>query len=255
MIDGVFQELVAAWIGAIIGIAIAYLWSFAKTRFGRQYVKFTYFRVIRLRFRHRGDAPYYTRTHQTISGVKEEVYDETWSMNAAQCNIPDLLEPITLTSSGIVDAVQILPVLDHDADNHPHSRDDARVFTYTHPTKSTSLGAVGTMVNGLQNSKDWWFGTTSQYDKQTMILIVDFTSLPFESSPIRNVETMLERHRQVVPKASIQSQWFEDRVRNDLYYVKFTGSQKGDVVRISFDIDLTDVPKKTSRRRSPRAID
>ena len=250
MIGDIFTELIAGWIGAIVGWLGYRFWSTYKSRFSQNYAKFTYFRVIRLRFRERGDSPYYDRKHHTIDGSTEPVFDETWSLNALQCAIPELLSPVQLTSSGIVDAVQLLPTLDKDADNHPHTRDSAGMFTFSHPEKSTNLAAVGTMINGLQSSENWWFGTTAQYDAQTLVLVIDFSSLPFECCPVRNVRSVLERNRKEIPKSGLESQWFEDHFGDDIFYLKYTNAQKNDVIKFVFDIDESQVPKSRSRRRS-----
>jgi hypothetical protein len=168
------------------------------------------------------------------------------------CSHREKLEPVRLSSSGIVDAIQILPVLDRDADNHPHTRDSAKVFTFSHTEPSTQLAAVGTMINGLQDEKEWWYGTTAQYDGQTLLLIVDFTSLPYEQSPIAGVTSQLERNRVVIPKQSVEPQWFEDHVGDDLYYLKFRNARKGDVIRFKFTVNKDLIPAIKTRGTAPR---
>src|SRR5262249_52439299 len=152
-------------------------------------------------------------------------------------------EPVRITSSGIVDAIQIMPVLDRDADNHPHTRDDAKMFTFSHPDPSTQLAAVGTLINGLQTSDNWWYGTTAQYDGQTLLLILDFTSLPYETCPVNNVTSVLERDRKTVLKESVAQQWFEDHVGPDLFYLRFKNAKKGDVIKFTFTIDIDAIPR------------
>ncbi len=204
---------ILAWILClIIGAVVSRLWTFYRQRYGKEYNKFTYYRVSRLRFLDRGEAPYYFRHHHTIENIVEPVYDETWCLNGVQCNHKEELEPVRLTSSGIVDAIQIMPVLNRDADNHPHTRDSAKVFTFSHAHPSNQLVAIGTMINGLQTADQWWYGTTAQYDGQTLLLIVDFTSLPYELCPIVDVTSKLERNRLPVPKQTVEHQWFEDHV-------------------------------------------
>ncbi len=244
---------IIAWvICVIIGAVASRVWTFYRQRFAKEYSKFTYYRVIRLRFRDRGDAPYYVRHHHTIEGVSEPVFDETWCLNGAQCSHKEKLEPVRLTSSGLVDAIQIMPVLDRDADNHPHTRDSAKVFTFSHPNPSTQLAAVGTMINGLQTADQWWYGTTAQYDGQILLLIVDFASLPYEISPIFDVTSQLERDRVVVPKQSVEAQWFEDHVGSDIYYLKFKNAKKGDVIKFTFSVNKDLIPIVKTKGGTPR---
>ncbi|MEM6688858.1 MAG: hypothetical protein AAF664_05490, partial [Planctomycetota bacterium] len=231
MMSDVINELIVGWIGAVLGWLAFKGWHLYRERFSRDLVKFTYFRVIRMRFRERGDSPYYHRQHHTIDGEIEPVYDETWSLNSIQSRVPELLHPVQLTSSGVVDAMQVLPTLDKDADNHPHSRNAAGIAGFSHHEKCTNLTAVGTLVNGLQKNEQWWFGTTAQYEGQTLILVVDFSSLPFERGIVHGIHSVLERNRSVMTKAGLESDWFEDQLGNDIFYLKFTNAQKGDVIK------------------------
>jgi hypothetical protein len=248
MIENIFTELVAGAIGTVLGWIGFKFWAQYRARFVQVHTKFTYYRVIRLRFRDRDDAPFYSRDHHTIPNLVEDVFDETLVLNGSHTNIARRLEPIVLTSSGVVDALQILPVLDKDADNHPHTRDEAKRFTFSHDHPSNTLAAIGTIANGLQVPSEWWFGTTAQYDNQTLILVVDFSSLPFDACPVQHVETLLERARGVIPKSRVESQWFEEHLGGDLFYVKFADARKGDVIRVTFEIDKDKVPRKRIRR-------
>lgn len=248
-------NLIAALIYTVLGIIMSRVWLFYRSRFSKEYSKFTYYRVIRLRFRDRDDAPYYIRHHHTLDNVFDAVYDETWVLNGMQCTRSEKLEPVRLTSSGIVDAIQIMPVLDRDADNHPHTRNDAKSFVFSHPTPSTSLTAVGTLINGLQSSEEWWYGTTAQYDNQTLLLVLDFTSLPYEHCPIVNVTSVLERDRQQIPKESVATQWFEEHVGQDLFYLRLTNAKKGDVVKFKFTVEKDLIPRiKTKKAPRPSSI-
>lgn len=240
-------NLLAALICTAFGFAVSRVWAAYRRRFSKQYVKFTYYRVVRLRFQDRGDAPYYRRQHHTLEGVSDAVYDETWVLNGAQCTHRERLSPVAITSSGLVDAIQIMPVLDRNADNHPHTRYDARSFRFSHPDPTTHLAAVGTLVNGLQKPADWWYATTAQYDGQTLILVVDFTSLPFEARPVRDVTSALQRGGSAVPKESVAPQWFEDHVGSDLFYLRFKDARKDDVIKFSFTIDRNSVPRVEAR--------
>lgn len=241
-LEDITANLVASFFWMMIGFACSRIWAFYKSKFHRAYSKITYYRVIRLRFKDRGDAPYYLRHHHTLKNVSEPVYDETWCLNGARCNHKVLLEPVKLSSSGLVDAIQILPVLDRDADNHPHTKDNASLFTFSHPKPSTDLAAVGTMINGLQTEANWWYATTAQYDGQTLLLILDFTSLPFEKCPVSSVTSSLEREKITIPRQSVESQWFEERVGNDLFYLRFRNARKGDVIKFSFSLNLDEIP-------------
>lgn len=236
-------NLLAALIYAALGFAASRVWSFYRQRFSRQHIKFTYYRVVRLRFRDRGDTFYYQRHHHTIEGVSDEVYDETWVLNGVQSTHREKLEPISITSSGEVDAVQIMPILDRNADNHPHSRNDAKIFKFSHPEPTTHLAAVGTLINGLQIPEDWWYATTAQYDGQTLILIIDFTSLPFAGHPIIDVVSILQRKGMMIPKQTVSAQWFEDHVGSDLFYLRFKNAKKDDVIKFKFTIDKHAVPR------------
>lgn len=236
-------NLIAAIIYTALGFFVSRIWIFYRQRFTKEYSKITYYRVIRLRFRNRGDAHYYRRHHHTVKGASDLVYDETWVLNGMQCTKPEKLEPVRITSSGIVDAVQIMPVLDRNADVYPHTRDDAKMFTFSHPKPSTQLVAVGTIINGIQTADQWWYATSAQYDGQTLLLILDFTSLPYETCPIRNVTSALERNRIIIPKEAVAQQWFEDNVGDDLFYLRFKDAKKGDVIKFTFKIDIEAVPQ------------
>jgi hypothetical protein len=236
-------DLIAALIYAVLGFAASRVWIFYRRRFSKQYLKFTYYRVVRLRFHDRGDAPYYQRHHHTIEGAPDAVYDETWVLNGVQCTHRESLGSVSITSSGIVDAIQIMPVLDRNADNHPHTRNDAKSFKFSHPEPTTNLAAVGTLINGIQRPEDWWYATTAQYDGQTVILVMDFTSLPFEERPISNVTSMLQRGGAAVPKEAVAAQWFEDHVGSDLFYLRFKNAKKDDVIKFTFTIDRNAVPR------------
>jgi hypothetical protein len=240
-----FINLFAALIFAAAGFAASRLLTFVRRRFSKRYSKFTYYRVARLRFQKRGDLPYYHRRHHVIKGTPSAVYDETWVMSGVHCTHPDKLQSVPITSSGMVDAIQIMPILDSNADNHPHTRDDGRSFRFSHSEPTTQLTAVGTLINGLQNPEDWWYATTAQYEDQTLILVLDFTSLPFDSCPISNVTAVLERDRALVSKESVASQWFEDHVSSDLFYVRFKNAKRGDVIKFTFAIDVDAIPRIT----------
>lgn len=244
---------VIAWIIClVVGALASRAWTYYCLRFGKEYNKFTYYRIIRLRLRDRGDAPYYIRHHHTIEGRADAVFDETWCMNATQASQKGILEPVRITSSGSVDAIQITPVLNRDADNHPHTRGSSKVFTFSHPEPCTQLAAVGTLINGLQTSDHHWFATTAQYDGQTLLLIVDFTSLPYDTCPISNVASQLERDRIIVPKAHVEPQWFEDHVGSDLFYLKFKNAKKGDVIKFTFVINKDLIPVVASNVATAR---
>ncbi|MEM6363406.1 MAG: hypothetical protein AAF745_03195 [Planctomycetota bacterium] len=242
------NDLVVGWIAAVLGWFAYRVWQMYRERFSQQVVKFTYFRVIRLRFRDRGDEAFYERKHHTLKDHTEPVFDETWTMNSIQTRVPEIIEPVQVSSSGVVDAMQLLPHLDHDVDNHPHSRGSADVFTFANPEKNTNVTAVGTLVNGLQHATDWWFGTTAQYDGQTLILVVDFSSLPIDRGIVHGVTAALERNRANVPKASVESQWFEDQLGDDIFYLKFTNAKKQDVIKFNFQVDQTRLPITNSNR-------
>lgn len=246
---------VVAWVICVaIGAVAARLWTIYRQRFVREYLKFSYYRVVRLRFRDRGDSPYYVRHHHTIEGVSELVYDEVWCLGGTQCSHKERLEAIRFTSSGLVDAIQIMPVLERDVDNHPHTRDSSQVFTFTHAEPITQIAAVGTLVNGLQASDQWWFGTTAQYNGQTLLLVVDFTSLPYETCPIFDVSSRLERDRVTVPKQSVEHQWFEDRLGSDIFYLKFKNAKKGDLVKFTFSVNKDLVPAVKAKNPRPSRL-
>jgi hypothetical protein len=236
-------NLIAALIYTALGFAVSRIWIYYRQRFKKEYNKITYFRVIRLRFRDRDDAPYYIRHHHTLKGERDAVYDETWVLNGIQCTRREKLLPVHITSSGIVDAIQIMPVLDQNADNHPHTRNDAGKFTFSHPEPSVQLAAVGTLINGLQTSDNWWYGTTAQYDGQTLLLILDFTSLPYETCPVKSVTSVLERNCKIIAKETVAQQWFEEHYGQDIHYLRFRNAKIGDVIKFTFTIDVEAIPR------------
>ena len=236
-------NLVAAFIYTVLVFGAGRFLFYYRHRFTKEYSKITYYRVIRLRFRDRDDTPYYIRHHHTIKDISDAVFDETWVLNGMQCTRPEKLEPVRITSSGIVDAVQIMPVLSGSVDPYPHARDNATMFMFAHPEPSTQLVAVGTLINGLQTSDNWWYGTSAQYDGQTLLLILDFTSLPFETCPVRDVRSVLERDGKTVRKETVSQQWYDDKIQSDLYYLRYKNAKKGDVIKFKFTIDIELVPR------------
>lgn len=237
MIQDLFHNLLTGWIGAILAWLALKTWNFYKIRFEQRYTKFTYFRVIRLRIRDQGHRPYYQRSH-TSEGTSTDVYDEVWCMNSLHASKADQLQEIRLTSSGLVDAQQILPLVQQNRENHPHLRDQLNSFTCGYEGETTHLAAAGTLINGLQNRRDWWFGTTAQYDNQTLLLVVDFSSLPVFETPIKGVSTSIERDRKELSKSKVHAQWFEDRRNDRVFYVKFDSAKKGDAIKIHFDVNV-----------------
>jgi hypothetical protein len=237
------NNLIAAAIFSTLGFLASRAWTLYTKHFSKEYSKLTYYRVIRLRFKERGDPPYYIRHHHTVKDRSDEVFDETWALNGIQSSKREKLAPVRLTSSGVVDAVQIVPVLDGNADNHPHTRDKVGNFIFSHPEPSTQLAAVGTLVNGLQTKDNWWFATTAEYDGQTLVLIADFTSLPYEICPITEVTSVLERNKIVVPKEAISQQLFEDHLGVDLFYLRLKDARKGDTIRFTFTINKDAIPR------------
>jgi hypothetical protein len=252
MIRDVLINLLASGIGFCIAWMVLRLKVLHRTRFSQEYIKFTYYRVVRLRFKDRGDLPYYERVHHTLKGRTTEVFDEAWCINATMVKFPEVLEPIQLTCSGMVDAVQIVPVLNRSTDNHPHSRDDSKQFICHHDLPSNRFAAVATLINGLQTPSEWWYGATAQYNGQSLSLIVDFSSLPLERSPIRGIRSVLERDNAVVMKENVQKDWFEERIKDDMIFVRFTNARKGDLIRILFDIDFDLLPRQRARETPHR---
>ena len=241
MINEFIISIVSGWVGAALAYIAIKTYTKHKATFDKKHSKFTYFRIIRLRNRERGDQPYYVRHHHTIN-IQEPVFDETWSLNGSQCNRQEVLEPIRLSSKGIVDAIQIFPTLSRDADNHPHSRESANLFIFSCSKPTDRIAAVGTMINGMQVQEDWWYGTTSQYEGQDLVLILDFSGLPYEVTPIKNVRSILERDRKVVPKEEVYSQWHEEKIENDIFYLRFINSKKDDVIKFEFEITWGSIP-------------
>jgi hypothetical protein len=221
-------------------------WAAQKERFGQDRVKLTYYRVLRLSLRARGDSPYYERTHHAPKIAAREgpqpVYDEVWCLNSSFSRLAEIPEDIRITSTGVVDAIQVLPVVAQDADNHPHTRDNPGMFTATHGAPTTRLMAAGTLVNGLQETENRWFATTAQHDGQTLVLVADFSSLPFASDAVRNLHAIASRNKQPIAKESLVSNWYEERVSDDIYIVRLTDAKKNDVIRIDFQIDEARVP-------------
>jgi hypothetical protein len=251
-VKDIILNLIAALIFVVIGAIASRAFAFYQLRFRKEYTKVTYYRVIRLRSRGRGDDPYYVRHHHTVERISEPVFDEAWCLNSTQCNQNEILQPIQFSSSGLVDAIQIMPVLSENADNHPHTRAKTNTFVCAHSEPTTHLTAVGTMVNGLQTEDQWWYGTTAQYDGQTLLLILDFTSLTYETRPISDVRSRLERNSVSIPKHNIESQWVENHYGSDLFYLKYKNAKKGDVIKFEFVVNWELVPVVKDRSSIPR---
>src|SRR5215510_10061888 len=246
----IVTNLVAALIYTALGFAVSRIWFYYRHRFTKEYIKISYYRVIRLRFRNKNDSPYYTRRHHTIKDKSDAVCDERWLLNCMQCTRPEKLSPVRITSSGIVDALQIMPILNRNADEYPHTRDNATMFTFDHQDPSPQLLAVGTLINRIQTPDNWWYAMSAQYDDQTLFLIMDFTSLPYENCPVRNVISSLERDGKTVRKETVAQQWFEEHVGPDLFYLRFKNAKKGDVIKFNFTIDI----EATSRNKSEEVL-
>ncbi|HUB67325.1 MAG TPA: hypothetical protein VL981_07575 [Candidatus Methylacidiphilales bacterium] len=226
----------------VIGTVCTKLWTYYRLKFSKEHTKVAYYRLIRLRLKSRGDKPYYRRKHHTSKEILEQVYDETWCLQAALCNQKDKLEPIQFDSSGMVDAIQVLPTLDYGMNTLPSTKEKGKAFIYRHPEPCAQIMAVGTMINGLQTPPNWEYGTIAQCDGQTVILILDATSLPVQICPITNVTSHLVRNGKEISKKSVEGQWFEDHVGSDLFYLKFKNAIQGDDVHFKFEINQDLVP-------------
>lgn len=241
-------NIIASIMFAALGWIAHRAWAAHQTKYGQERVKLTYYRVLRLSLRQRGDTPYYLRTHHSPAIAAKEgpqpVYDEVWCLNASFSRLAEIPEAIRITSTGVVDAIQVLPVVAQDADNHPHTRDNPSKFTAMHATPTTRLMAAGTLVNGIQERENRWFATTAQHDGQTLVLVADFSSLPFASDAVRNLHASAIRAKQPISKESLLRSWYEERISEDLYIVRLTDSKKDDVIRIDFTIDEDRVPER-----------
>lgn len=230
---------VAGWIGHKT-------WEAHRRRYGQERVKLTYYRVLRFAVRGRGDPPYYSRSHHSEPINEAEgaqlVYDEVWCLNSSFSRLPEVQPPIRITSSGTVDALQVLPVVALDADNHPHTRDNPSQFTAAHPDPTLRLMAVGTLINGLQLPTQRWFGTTAQHDGQTLVIVADFSSLPFARRAIRDIHATVIRAKQTVPKESLVTAWYEERISEDIYIARLSDARRDDVIKVEFSIDEDRVP-------------
>ena len=199
--DLVINILAAAvWAGA--GAFTYRAWIAYRRTYAQARVKLTYFRVLRFGLQSRGDSPFYVRVHHSQAIAAKEgpqaVYDEVLCLNASFSRLAEVHNSIQITSTGVVDALQILPVVAQDSDNHPHSRDDPKRFTASHSEPTNHLMAAGTLVNGLQSVEDRWFGTTAQHDGQTLVLVADFSSLSISPTTLLFKETAVLREKQIV---------------------------------------------------------
>ena len=232
-------RVLVAVISSLITAGIFWSAGRIRARLRIRFSKLTYFRVIRLRLKSRGDAPYYLRRHHTIAGHEEEVFDEVWVLNGTLSNSFTELQPVRITSAGVVDALQILPVIAKDADSRPPTKNRVGDFTFAPSKPTNKLVAVGTCVNGLQEPKDWNFSTTAQHPGQDLYLVVDFSSLPYDSGVIGNPKFRLFRQGKEHSRQPFidSGQWYTETVGNEIFYFRFLNAKRDDMIEIDFEVD------------------
>lgn len=231
MLNDLLKELSTGWVWATIPLLIISGVRLFRYRFRRRYSKFTLIKVVRLRFKSHGHPPFYTRTMQTKEAESMEVYDEAWMLNGALCNFNVDMRPILITSSGASDAYQFLPAVSGATDIRPHRSQMAGFSTFSSKDKTDRLAALGVLVNGLQEEKDWDYATTAQYRGQDLSLVVDFSSVADVESVVTQVTAV--RRRDVggrVEEVPVPL----NMVGSAIYSAEVKGAQQDDVLALRF---------------------
>lgn len=235
MIEKFIEELATGWVWAILPLLGVWVYRQWHRKFRKRFAKFTLYRVLRLRFKERGGKPYYIRHHHTVEG-ETPVFDETWILNGVQCNYRTRFKPIPISSTGVVDAYQILPTVNRSTDRHPHRRGDLKIFEFSNREPSNRLAATGVLINGLQGESERWFATTAQYDHQSLTLVVDFSSLPGAGSLLSNVSGILEK-AVVGPDGERKVPIAVQRIGDDIFSIVHNDAREGDVVKLEFHLE------------------
>lgn len=237
MFDKFLDELSTGWIWAAIPLLIVWLWRLYQQRFKKRYTKLAIFKVIHLRLKSLGHSPYYVRKHHSVEGVEEPVYDETWMINGTVANQTTLLQPILVTSSGFVDAYQILPSVTISKDIHPLRGKSTKQVEFREDAPTRSIAVVAILINGQQSEDQWWYATTAQYNEQDITLIVDFSSLPNASNLIKDVMGLwISKHpRETISPLAI------NRIGKDIFSVSQKNCRLEDVVKISFQLNMKEM--------------
>lgn len=248
ILEKFLDELSTGWIWMAIPVIVLGIWRFYQQRFKKRYIKLVLFKVIRLRLKNLGQPPYYFRKHHSLEDIEEPVYDETWVINGTIANQPTILEPITVTSSGSVDAYQILPSISISKDIHPHRKDDPKEFQFKEETPSRSIAVIGVLTNGIQDEKEWWYGSTAQYNEQDITLIVDFSSLPNAENLIKQVTGTWVSQNHPGSKGKISEIPVAiNPIGKDIFSVLQKNCHLNDVVKIKFQLDDREMESMSTR--------
>ncbi|WP_221030586.1 hypothetical protein [Actomonas aquatica] len=202
-----------------------------RYRFRRRYSKFTLIKVVRLRFKSHGHPPFYTRKMQTKEAEPEEVFDEAWMLNGALCNYHVDMRPILISSSGASDAYQILPCVSGAADIRPHRSQMTGFSSFSSKEKTDRLAALGVLVNGLQDEKDWEYATTAQYHGQDLSLVVDFSSVADVEAVVTQVTAV---HRRSVGGGVEEKPVAVTMVGSAIYSAEMKQAEQDDVLALRF---------------------
>lgn len=244
MTEDILREILTGWIWMAIPVAALGSYRLWHRRFRRQYGKFTFFKVLKLRIREHGHEPFYTRKHHVLEDASEPVFDEVWVLSGTQSNYRTRFKETALTSSGMVDAFIVLPEVLRSSDNHPHRRHRKDEFVFSYPAPANRIAAAGILVNGLQDSSQWWFGTTAQYDNQELVLVADFSSLPNAASIVYDVRgCLLRKDAGGEPVAEVLGvDVFGEDIFSLTYphprYSEQVTVNEGDAIKIEFKLDL-----------------
>lgn len=152
-------------------------------------------------------------------------------LNGALCNFNVQMRPILITSAGTSDAYQILPAVSGATDIRPHRSELPGFSTFSSKEKTDRLAALGVLVNGLQDEKDWEYATTAQYRGQDLSLVVDFSSVADVEDVVTQV--MAVRRRSVSGRVE-ETPVPLTPVGQSIYSAEAKSSEEDDVLALRF---------------------